>query len=270
MCTPMDSSDSSCQFMAAIRRAGVELRLRWHRPATSRSIHLAVLCHGLPMLGTADVVAGQGLERLGREICADLGWPVCSPELRGVGGSGGEFSLTDWRDDLSAVLDALMDAPVSVRVWLVGFSLGGSLAVSEAARRREVAGLVVISAPGWFPPAGLEDEAPRPDCTSFDRPSAPAIRRAVEFLSYRPVEDAKRMEPRRCLVVHGDRDRTVPLEHGRRYGAAIPGSDFVVIAGGRHSLLRRSGVRGLVVDWLRSASGLAGASRQGAHRSAMS
>ena len=82
------------------------------------------------------------------------GYSVVAPLLPGHGGTPAELNATTWHDWHAAVgrhLDALRAR--CRRVALVGFSLGGLLALHLASRRgAELAALASLGAPLWFPP----------------------------------------------------------------------------------------------------------------------
>jgi carboxylesterase len=100
----------------------------------------AVLClHGLT--GTPYEV------RPPAEALAAKGFACAGPELPGHGSSPGELARTsrsDWLHAVAAAFDEL--ARQHERVYVLGLSMGGVLAL-ELATRRAVAGLVVIAAP---------------------------------------------------------------------------------------------------------------------------
>jgi pimeloyl-ACP methyl ester carboxylesterase len=54
------------------------------------------------------------------------------------------------------------------------------------------------------------------------------------------------------LVVHGELDRLVPPENGRRIAAAIPGAELAIVAGANHLLFtdQPEQTRQLLLDWL--------------------
>ena len=66
---------------------------------------------------------------------ADAGLAVSIPRLPGHGTNGDDFMETGWRDWMRAVFDAYLElAAAHRRVHLVGYSLGGLLAILVASR----------------------------------------------------------------------------------------------------------------------------------------
>lgn len=158
----------------------------------------------------------------------------------GHGASGGAFvdgTISRWRDDAVAVLDALTEGPQV----LVGSSMGGWIATLLAlARPARVAGLVYV--------------APAPDFTEelMWRNLPEAARRQImeEGLWHRPsayddgpypitralIEDGRRNRvlggpiPIRCpvAVLQGMNDPDVPWAHAMRLVAALDSDDVTV------------------------------------------
>lgn len=182
---------------------------------------------------------------------------VVSVDLRGHGRSGGASTLGD-----SEVRD--LDAAVRYARWLghpsvvtVGFSLGGSVVLRQAALAPQPArpdAVVAVSAAGfWFyqgtPPMRLLHRA------VHARSGRAALRLGfgtrvlprpwVEPYPMTPSEAAARLAPMPLLVVHGDSDGYFPLEHpelvvgAARLGAAERGAadltDYWVEAGFGHA-----------------------------------
>lgn len=157
---------------------------------------------------------------------------VVSYDSRGHGGSSGVTTIGD-----QEVLD--LDAALGYARWLgarrvvtVGFSMGGSIvlrqaALAEPARRPDA--VVSVSAAGfWFykgtPPMRLLHRA------VGTRTGRTVLRTAfgtrvtdqewTEPLPLSPSESAALIPPVPLLVVHGDRDTYFPVEHARTIEAA--------------------------------------------------
>jgi len=67
--------------------------------------------------------------------------------FRGQGDSGGDFaqmSLDDWRDDLASAIEEAKRRAPSATIGVLGVRLGASLALQVAARRDDVARLILI------------------------------------------------------------------------------------------------------------------------------
>lgn len=222
-------------------------------------LHLAAVLH-LPEGGKRPwscVVTAHGLlsskdsakyVQIG-EAFSQAGYAVCRFDFRGCGGSQGNLAETTVARriaDLQAVVQIVWAHPaLSGRVALLGSSLGGYVALFVANQDSRVRAVTA-----WATPASLEDLAGRPE----------AVRQHglgdafIHALKEGPHLNAP-FGTRFCLLVHGDQDELVPLEHARRlYEAALEPKRLEVIPGGDHQLTdpahRREAIR-LSLDWIR-------------------
>jgi len=176
------------------------------------------------------------------------GRPFLRFDYFGHGASSGAFedgTISRWRDDALAVLDALTEGPQI----LVASSMGGWIATLLAeARPERIAAMVLI--------------APAPDLTEvlmWDR-MPPDVRRAIAedgFWQYQPdgadgypITRALIEDGRNCLVLgktinapgpvrilHGDADQDVPWQHGLRLMDVLTGDvTFTLVKGADHRL----------------------------------
>jgi uncharacterized protein len=137
---------------------------------------------------------------------AGHGYGVLLAEYRGYGGNSGEPCESGLFRDGEAALDFLADDGVAHdRVVLWGDSLGSGVAVHLAATRR--AGALVLEAPFTSVAA----------CAQRHYPFIPAICLVHDrFDSLARIADVRAP----LLILHGERDRVVPVRHGRRLLAA--------------------------------------------------
>ena len=186
--------------------------------------------------------------------------------------------LTDldlWIDDLRRVLDAFSDEPVA----LLGISQGGPVAFGfaarypervsklilygtyargmrcrgDAAQQAEADVLVDLATLGWSTPnERLRETFARqfvPDASPQEvdwfnnqlratttAKNAPLLEGAFHGLD---ASDLARQVRVPTLVLHGDGDRGVPFEEGRRLAGLIPGSRFVALRSRNHILPQR-------------------------------
>lgn len=161
-----------------------------------------------------------------RPVCHDLvrrGWVAWNVEYRRLGRDGGGWPMTF--DDVAAAIDGLAgldDARLDLeRVALVGHSAGGQLALWAAGRG---------SLPAGAPGAGPRVHATRVLALAAVCDIERAGDVAVELLGGTPAEvpaNWSQADPMRRLplalpvcLVHGTRDRTVPVRRSREYAAA--------------------------------------------------
>jgi pimeloyl-ACP methyl ester carboxylesterase len=172
----------------------------WWVPATAARIGHVLLCHGN---------AGNLGDRVPHvELLAAAGFDVLAFDYRGYGGSSGRPSEAGTYRDARAAREVLL-AQAGVdpeRVFYLGESLGGAVALALALER---------------PPAGLILQAAFTSVRDMARLHFPAIPRAVVPDAYPSLRLIPRLQ---CpvLVVHGGRDRIVPLMHGEALAEAAP------------------------------------------------
>lgn len=162
---------------------------------------------------------------------AAAGFTVLVFDYRGYGRSEGRAA---WRRealvaDAHAALDALRARPEvdPDRVAVYGHSLGGAVGLTMLAERPEPRCAVIESGfASWRDVAG--------DALGWI--GGPLAWLLVSDRA-RP-EDAARAIGRPLLVVHGDADEIVPVEHGRRLAAAAgDGARLLELEGGGHNTL---------------------------------
>ena len=144
--------------------------------------------------------------------------------LRGAGGSEGDFSASGWLEDLGFLVDQQVGA--DGRIWLVGFGLGGALALRLAAGDQRVAGVASLAAPAdlaaWVAdPTAVLERCRRSGVIHTGGFPADEAAWAAELVALRPLEAAAQLGGRPLLVVHGTEDDEVP--HGRGPGAGRRG-----------------------------------------------
>jgi acetyl esterase/lipase len=192
--------------------------------------------------------------RLMDALAADLaarGWAAWNIEYRRVGfGAGGGWPQTG--DDVGSAIDHLaeLDAPLDLtRVAAVGHSAGGHLALWAAGREAPRVPLTAVV--GQAAIADLETAAARGVCGGMvERLLGGSPARVPE--GYRAASPARRLPLRvPALLVHGDRDDTVPVAMSRDFAAAA-GCDLAELAGGGHyeHLEPDAGAWATVVEWL--------------------
>jgi len=221
------------------------------RPGTS---HKLVLVHGLPRaMGMGRQAAGL-LPELATHLAQESGWVVATGTLSGVGGSTGTFSATQWRRDLTTILDRVSegDQPLS----LAGFGFGGALALAAAAQDERVRGVATFAAPAhldaWCGPAVefrrsvlvagvVGDEG--------DLLEADELRRDV--LAIDPLEAVAHVPPRRLLIGHGTEDPEIPVADARDLVAAADGrAEMRLIQGAGHQLRADPRMVATLLGWL--------------------
>jgi len=158
---------------------------------------------------------------------ARRGFSVVLVEYRGYGRSRDASPTEEGLYlDAAAILDALAARGIGPdRVVLWGQSLGTGVA-AEMARRGRGSRLVLL--------------APFTSTVDLARRAVPLLPMSLvmvdrfDTLSKAPSIDAP------AIVVHGDIDDVIPVEHGERVSRALPHATFIEVPQGRHDNLYRS------------------------------
>lgn len=216
-----------------------------------------------------------------RELGAHLaahGYDVLAPLLAGHGSTPEAMRATRWPDWIAtaqeALLTLLQDCP---EVFVGGQSLGGSIALHLAGRHARVRGVVSLAAMGsrrffrdprlrllrylkyvvrWQVPDGtcdLGDPDRLSALHSYARRPTVALDSLMRFLDVLEQELPSVQAP--ALVVHGRRDRTVPVENAPFIVDHLGSSDrtLVWLERSGHAVsvdLQREELNALVLRWL--------------------
>ncbi|MFF5427105.1 MULTISPECIES: alpha/beta hydrolase family protein [unclassified Streptomyces] len=190
-----------------------------------------VLAHGFT--GSAD---RPSVRRAARTLARHGAAAVVTFSFRGHGGSGGRSTVGDREVlDLSAAVRWAREQG-HARVATVGFSMGGSVVLRQAALDRGTPGspdaVAAVSAPArWF---YRGTPAMRRVHWVITRPEGRLVgrlglgtridHRAWDPVPLPPVEAVPLIAPTPLLIVHGDRDPYFPLDHPRALAAAGDGA----------------------------------------------
>ena len=204
---------------------GGHLALVVHLPDRPDPAPCVVACHGLSASKDSDkyLLLGEALPAAGVALARF--------DFRGCGQSSGveeETTVGTRVEDAEAVLAFLSGHPrLSGDFGLLGSSMGGFVALHVAARRRfPIRGLVTWNAPGDL--FDLANEAHQDD-------KAIGVPFFMELASH--AFDTTPAGVARHLVVHGEADDVVPIEHGAvLHSRAAEPCDFVVIPGADHRI----------------------------------
>ena len=178
-------------------------------------------------------------------------------DYSGCGESGGDFAdytLTVWRDDVLAVIDAKIEGPV----LLVGSSMGGwlvllvALALTEKFGAGRVAGIVGIAAAPDFTTWGYS-EAQKAEIIAKgvvyeDNPygpePSPIWRKFYEDSQTQLMLDSEIALDCPVRLLHGQSDSDVPWETSPKLAAALRSSDvqLVLVKDGDHRLSREQDI----------------------------
>ncbi len=200
----------------------------WYRPPADDQRAVFLFLHGKGG-GLADKTARW-------QTIADLGAGVLAFSYRGFAGSTGTPSEDGLAIDAKAAFDWLAEKHSADRIVLHGLSLGTGVA-TRLAQQVEARALVL--------------EAPYTAIVDVAGERYPWL--PVSFLlsdQFRTREIIAGVgEP--VLIVHGDRDETIPVAHAEAlFALAREPKEFVRVTGGEHHTLVRDGIYRHIADFL--------------------
>jgi fermentation-respiration switch protein FrsA (DUF1100 family) len=206
----------------------------WWMPAPRRP----ALAHVLFLHGNAGNIGNRVVDA---QLLVEEGFDVLLVDYRGYGRSTGRPTEAGTLRDARAALRVLRgrSGVDPARIVYHGESLGGAVAIALALES---------------PPAGLVVRSTFADIPTLARLHYRLIPR---FLVPDAYPSVRRIATLRCpvLIIHGDRDQLVPLEHGRLlYAAAAGPKRLEVIEGvGHNDIMPMAGPRltRVIADWAR-------------------
>lgn len=218
-----------------------------HIPQGIKNPPVLVMCHGF----TDDKVCDNRLFVRFARRAREEGFAVLRFDFAGSGDSEGEFAdmtVTGEIQDLESAIGFVNSVPGLVRSpnYLVGYSLGGAVALSAAARSERVKGFV-----GWSPASDLLSVF----YTILGKEAFISARRSREvtcendskyFLlkpdffsdlkNHHPANEIAKVSPRPVLLVQGTADtKVLPEQTQLLYEAAEEPKKLHVIEGAPHS-----------------------------------
>jgi len=213
---------------------------------------VVVLCHGIPLSKPDPNDAGYSF--LAEAICSK-GNASLFVNFRGTGQSQGNFDPLGWYEDLLCIMRFTSGFK---RRFMVGFSAGGALAIKYAALNRDVDGVAAFAAP-----ASLSRVFSRDKFSYFIEAARLAgIIRDCEFppdedwyfermKTLDSIEYVCKVSPIPLLIVHGERDELVPVEHSYElFELAQEPKEIKILAGGEHRLRKDPRTPGIIIEWL--------------------
>jgi uncharacterized protein len=190
----------------------------------------------------------------------DRSWNALVFHYRGCWGSAGRYDLRTIPRDVTAAIDYLAGCPLvdAGRIAVVGHSLGGWAALVTAAGEPRLRAVAVYGAAARLgaglalSPDRVEEEFTRFLATT---PGEFAAQRDEVAEQMDGLAAVTAIRPRPLLVVHGTRDRWVPVAQAREL-AARAGSPccYVEVEGANHAFSwHRAELADLIAGWLSAA-----------------
>ncbi len=242
-----------------LKANGLELAGELHIPSRHKVHPALCICHGIP--AAPPDPTDRGYTPLAQCFCL-AGFVTLIFNFRGTGRSQGNLDILGWTRDLRAALDFLynLKATDKTRLCLLGFSGGAAVSVYAAAHDPRVSLVVACACPADFHSLH-QTETPLEAIQRFrqigavrDKDFPPSIEQWQKgFETITPVNSVDRISPRPLLLVHGDADELIPLEHARRlYQKAKEPKELKVIPRAKHKMRLDKAAMDFVLDWLRA------------------
>lgn len=214
-----------------------------HLPSKDES-PCVIASHGLLSSKDSEKYISLG-ERLSRKGIAMLRF-----DFRGIGESEGRMdddSISRRLIDLeSAISFVKSQRDVGNRIGLIGSSLGGYISLIMASIEKEIKATVV-----WATPFNLDNIGSKKDSEDYSPPGEAFLK---DLPRHRLITFLQKLS--NCLIIHGERDELVPMEHALKIfrHLNIP-KEIHIIGGADHRLtdpIHRQHAIELTVRWFKN------------------
>jgi dipeptidyl aminopeptidase/acylaminoacyl peptidase len=238
---------------------GLQLAGELHIPSMGKVHPALCVCHGIPAAPPDPTDRGYPL--LAQRFC-HAGFITLIFNFRGTGKSEGNLDILGWSHDLHAALDFLYNLKETDKshFCLLGFSGGAAVSIYTAAHDPRISSVVTCACPADFRSLP-ERETPLDAIQRFrqigairDRDFPPSIEEwQIGFDTITPINWVDKISPRPLLLVHGDADELIPLEHAYKlYQKAGEPKELKIIPGARHKMRLEKAAMDFVLDCLRA------------------
>ena len=220
---------------------------------------IVILCHGIP--GGKKDPGDPGYALLAQSLGED-GFQAVTFNFRGAGESTGDFDLRGWTEDLKGVKDYVVSLDTGAYpVVLFGFSAGAAVAVYVCAHdSKNIAGLILCGCPADFD--SILKERGIDQYLTYCRqigiiktPGFPFDQSTwiENFRLLRPENWVGKIITKPRLIIHGDQDDVVPVEHAYRlYEKSLDPKQLIIIKGGGHRLRLNETAMNAAREWLKN------------------
>ena len=206
-------------------------------PEGEGPVPLVITCHGfggnhLGAMDYASAFTAGGYAVFSLDFCGGGLWNRSDGTMQ-------EMSVLTEARDLNAVIDTFKGDSRFTNFYLRGESQGGFVASYVAAERPEdIAGLVLE-----YPAYVLQDDARRRQLPDGSFPETSTLlgmrigRVYSEDVTSFEIYEHMAAYGGPVLILHGDRDRLVPIRYSERAAEAFPDAELIVMPGQGHGFL---------------------------------
>jgi fermentation-respiration switch protein FrsA (DUF1100 family) len=230
-----------------------------HFPETTRQPCPALcLCHGIPS-GQQPSPGDSGYPGLAQRFCT-AGFVTLIFNFRGTSQAQGNLDILGWTRDLKAAIDYLasLQGVDRSRLYLLGSSAGAAVSVYVAANDSMVSSLATLACPAEFSFLADKQRA-KATIDHFrsiglirDADFPPSVDEWLDgFNTVSPLRWVDKISPRPLLLIHGQEDDLVAVEHAYKlYEQAREPKELVIIPGAGHRLRLEEKAVTTALDWL--------------------
>jgi alpha/beta superfamily hydrolase len=242
-----------------LKANGLKLVGELHVPSRDKIHPTLCICHGIP--ATPPDPTDTGYAQLAQRFC-NAGFNTLIFNFRGTGKSEGNLDILGWSQDLRAAIDFLYNLKQvdKAHFYLLGFSGGAAVSVYTAAQDPRVSAAVTCACPADFHSLS-QKETPLDTIQRFRQigairakdfpPSIEDWQKGFETIT--PINCVDKISPRSLLLVHGDADELIPLEHAHKlYKKAKEPKELKIIPGAKHRMRLEKSAMDFVLDWLKA------------------
>ena len=238
---------------------GLDLVGELHIPSRDKLNPALCICHGIPAVPPNPTDRGYTL--LAQRFC-HAGFITLIFNFRGTGKSEGNLDVLGWSRDLQVALDFLYNLKDIDKnhFCLLGFSGGAAVSVYTAANDPRVSLVITCACPADFHSLS-QRETPLDTIQRFrqigsirDKDFPPSIKEWEKgFETVSPINWIDKISPRPLLLVHGDADELIPLEHAHKlYQKAKEPKELKIIPGAKHKMRLEKAAMAFILDWLKA------------------
>lgn len=222
-----------------IDNEGIPLHVKAEYPQNKEKFPLVILIHGL----TGDMeerhitAAAEAIKR--------IGFGVLRAELRGHGKSGGTFrehTIFKWISDIMKITEYAKSLEPVTDLYLCGHSQGGLTVMLAAGMRPDDYRAVIPLSPALVIPDGARKGNLLGITFDPDHIPDTLILKGRElsgnyFRTARMIhaEDAVRGYHGPVLIIHGDKDETVPVRYSREAAELYENCRLIILPGSNHT-----------------------------------